>query len=93
MAPALPAQSARPLGQGVLNQALLTIAMPKAMPRGLLGLRQATAGVTAHPWESEKIVSKIISKFVPFFDPQKTPKMLPMSLPRGSQNQLKSPKN
>ena len=39
---------------------------PKGMPGGLLGLRQATAGVTAHPWESEKLLSKILSTFVPF---------------------------
>ena len=65
----------------------------KAMPRGLLGLRQATAVVTAHPWESVFILLKILLKFASFFDPPKMRKMLPMSLPRHPQNPPKSAQN
>ena len=60
----------------------LPLPCPKAMPRGLLGLRQATAGVTAHPWESSKMLPKILSNFAPFFEAPKTSKMLPTSRPR-----------
>ena len=78
-------QSARPLGQGVLDPTLLTIAMPQGHAKRPKRPQTGTAKPAAPPRESQKIVSKIISNFASVFDPQKTPKILPMGLPRGSQ--------
>ena len=73
-------QSARPLGQGVLDPALLT--MPyHAIFRGLKASALPTRHRRTLP-ESQKILSKILSNFAPFFEAPKTSKMLPTSRPR-----------
>ena len=58
----------------------------------LIPHRAGRAGVTAHPWESQKILSKILSKFASFFETQKTPKMLPTSRPRHPKIRQNQPK-
>ena len=77
MAPALPAQSARPPGQGVLKP---RPAHHPASPGRVRTLpfppRQATAGVTAHPWSPKKSAQKSSSNLPFFLDPNTTPKML-----------------